>query len=183
MKRKQRRILLTSNILHIFGISILAPVYALYGLTVGANAWQIGASWAVYSFVAGISTIIIGRFIDGVKRDRLFIVVGYLITIIGIALFLFATNATQLYFIMAINAVGVGFYMPAWKALYTKAENKDKIASQWGVFDGTNMIAMAAAALLAGYLVNSGRYNLMFGVIILFYSIATIFVFQLKEKV
>ncbi len=182
MKRKQRRTLLISNILHIFGISILAPVYALYGLTLGANAWQIGASWGIYNLVAGISTIIIGRFIDGSHRNKTFIVIGYTITILGIILFLFATNASQLYMIMAVNAVGVGFYMPAWKAMYTKAENQTKIASEWGVFDGTNMIAMAVAAVLAGYLVNIGRYNIMFGVIIVFYTGATIVVFRLKEK-
>lgn len=70
---------------------------------------------------------------------------------------------------MAVKCTRVGFYMPVLKALYTKAESKGKIASQWGIFDGTNMIAMDAAALLAGYLVNSGKYNLMFGVIIVFY--------------
>lgn len=182
MKSKQRVTLLIANLLHIFGLSILAPVYALYGLTVGANAWQIGATWGLYNLVAGITNILVGRFIDGNKRDRLFIIIGYLITIFGIALFLFATNPTQLYFIMVVNAIGVGLYMPAWKALYTRAENKNKIASEWGIFDGTNMIAMAGAAVLAGYLVNSGKYNIMFGVIIVLYSLATIFAFKLKEK-
>lgn len=182
MKKQQRTRLLIANTLHIFGISVLAPVYALYGLEVGANAWQIGASWGIYNLVAGISTILLGRFIDGVKRDKAFLVVGYLISILGISLFFFVQGPTQLYIVMAVNAVGVGFYMPSWKALYTKAENRGKIASQWGMFDGINMIAMAGAALTAGYLVNSGKYYLMFGLIIVLYSAATVFAFSLNEK-
>lgn len=180
MKTKQRKILLVSNFLHIFGLSILAPVYALYGLKLGANAWQIGASWGLYNLVAGITVIIIGKMIDGNKRDKAFIITGYLITIVGIILFMFAKNPTQLYFIQIVNAVGVGFYMPAWKALYTRAENKGRLASQWGMFDGGNMIAMAGAAVIAGYLVNSNRYTIMFGVIIILYGLSTIFSLRLK---
>lgn len=182
MKKKQRIRLLIANTLHIFGISVLAPVYALYGLKIGANAWQIGFSWGIYSMVAGISTILLGRLIDGVKRDKNFLVTGYIISIVGIALFFFVQDPTQLYAVMAINAIGVGFYMPSWKALYTKSENRDKIASQWGMFDGINMIAMAGAALTAGYLVNIGKYNIMFGLIIALYSIATIVALTLGEK-
>lgn len=181
MKQQQRSRLLIANILHIFGLSVLAPIYALFGLTVGANAWQIGASWGLYNLIGGLSIIVIGRFIDGVKRDKLFVIIGYLITIVGISLFFFVSNPTQLYFILSINALGLGFYMPAWKSLYTKAETKGKLASQWGVFDGTNMIAMALAATLAGYLANTQRYNYIFVIIIIFYSLATLVALSINK--
>ncbi len=181
MKKQQRKRLLLANLLHIFGLSVLAPIYALFGLTVGANAWQIGASWGLYNLVGGISTIVIGRFIDGFKRDRLFVIIGYLITIVGISFFFFVSNPTQLYLVLTINAVGLGFYMPAWKSLYTKAETKGKLASQWGVFDGTNMIAMALAATLAGYLANTQRYNYIFVIIIIFYSLATLVALSINK--
>jgi MFS family permease len=181
-KQKQRRLLLYTNFVHIFGLSILAPVYALYGLKLGATAWQIGASWGLYYLIAGVGNIIVGRWIDGTGRNRMFVVSGYILTIVGIILFLFAKSPSQLYIIQAVSALGLALYMPAWKALYTRSENRDRLASQWGLFDGTNMIAMAGAAILAGYLVNINKYTLMFSVIIALYGISTVMALRLKAS-
>ncbi len=161
---------------------MLATVYALYSLKLGASPWQIGASWGLYNLVAGVGVIIVGRWIDGEGRNRLFIVSGYFLTIVGVALFLRATRPSQLYFIQCVNALGVALYMPAWKALYTRSEDRKRLASQWGLFDGSNMIAMAGAAVLAGYLVNINKYTLMFTVIIVLYGLSTIYSLQLKGK-
>lgn len=182
-KQKQRRLLLYTNFVHIFGVSVLSPVYALYGLKLGATPFQIGASWAIYNLVAGVGNIIVGRWIDGAGRNRRFVVSGYCLTIVGVVLFLLAKTPSQLYIIQCVNAVGLALYMPAWKALYTKSENRNHLAGQWGLFDGTNMIAMAGAALLAGYLVNINEYTLMFLVIIAFYGLSTLMALRLKSDV
>lgn len=181
-KQKQRRLLLYANFVHIFGLSVLAPVYALYGLTLGASPWQIGASWGLYNLVAGVGNIIVGRWIDGAGRNKLFVVSGYTLTIVGITLFLFAKTPSQLYLIQCVNALGLALYMPAWKALYTRSENKNRLASQWGLFDGTNMLAMAGAAVIAGYLANIHRYTVLFVVIIILYGLSTFIALRLKSR-
>lgn len=181
-KQTQRRLLLYANFIHIFGLSILAPIYALYGLKLGATPWQIGASWGLYNLIAGLGNIIVGRWIDGTGRDRLFVVSGYFLTIIGIMLFLIAKTPRDLYIIQSVSALGLALYMPAWKALYTRCANRNKLASQWGLFDGSNMIAMAGAALIAGYLANINKYTLLFVVIIGLYAISTLLALRIKAR-
>lgn len=182
MKARQRRILLIANFIHIFGLSMLAPMYALYGLHIGATAWEIGASWGLYNLVAGIMNIVFGMIEDRRAYNKRYIVLGYLFTAVGVAMFFMVTHPAQLYLVQAVNAVGLGLYMPAWKALYTAAEDNNKRASQWGLFDGSNMIAMAGAALLAGWLVNEGDFAALFGVIVGLYLISTMVIVPLAQK-
>ena len=151
---------------------MLATVYALYAVKIGATPLQIGISLGLYNLAAGLLVIVIGRFEDGSKRQGTMVVTGYAITILAVILFLFVTKPTQLYFVQIINAVGLGLYMPAWKSIYSRNELHGHEASQWGVFDGGNMIIMALAALTAGYLVNVGAYRSLFLVIAAFYTVA-----------
>lgn len=171
-KQKLRNTLLLANFLHIFGVSMLAPMYALYGVSIDASIEVIGGSWGLYNLVGGVTNIISGRLVDGISRTGKIISLGYFVTLLALLMFLGIKHPSQLFLVQAIHGLGVGIYMPAWKSLYTRNEDRKKISSQWGIFDGGNMISMAVAATAAGLIVDRWSYKILFLTTFAFYTLA-----------
>ena len=182
MKSKQKSILLYSNFFHVFGQAMIASVFAIFALRIGASPWQIGLIIGLYNLTAGLVNIFVGRFEDGKARMKAFVLTGYLLTIISMILFIFVTKASELYYVQALTAIGVGIYSPAWKSLYTQSQTKGKEASLWGVFDGGNMIVYSGAAVIAGWLANMNAFHLMFMVVVVLYLISASFALALEIK-
>lgn len=161
---------------------MLAPMYALYGISIGASIGVIGASWGLYNLVGGVTNVISGRLVDGVNRTGKIISLGYFITLIALLLFLRVKVPSQLFLVQAIHGLGVGIYMPAWKLLYTRNEDKKRVSSEWGIFDGGNMISMAIAATAAGLLVERWSYKVLFLSTFAFYTVAFIISFKIRKQ-
>jgi MFS family permease len=168
------RFLLLSNYLNVFGFALFSPFYALFALRVGAGAFQIGIAWSIYMAVAGSLIIIIGRAEDRLPDKRKMVVSGYFWLSIGALLFLLVKSPTSLFLVLAINAVGPGILMPAWKSTYAHLEDRGKEASEWSFFDGGNMLCIALAALVGGYLVKEHGFRVIFVMMFIIQLIAAL---------
>lgn len=172
--RKQIKILLLCSYLNVFAYALFSPLYAIFVQKLDSNLFVISSSWGVYALFQGVVMIIFGKVEDRLTDKRPMIVAGYFLLAIGAVSFAFITTITQLYLVQAINAVANGILLPAWKSVYSKAQDKGKEAQEWSLFDGGNLILVSIAAFTGGYLVTKvGFTNLFF--IIFFVQLLTAF--------
>ena len=160
--RPIQKLLLISNYVNLFGFALFSPLYALFALDIGAGAFQTGIAYGLYVGLAGVLIIVLGKLEDGSKHKRKLVVFGYFWLAFASLLFLLVKSPVSLYVVQAINAIGQGILIPAWKATYSHYEDKGKEASEWSLFDGGNLIFTAIAAVIGGYLVKLYGFHIIF---------------------
>lgn len=173
MKRLPR-ILLISNYINLFGFALFMPLYALFARDVGATPFETGIAYGLYTGLAGVLMILIGRIEDHIKRKLHLIVFAYFWLACAALLFLFVDDPTSLYIVQGVNAIGAGMLMPAWKASFAKHQDKGKEASEWSLFDGGNYIGIAIAATIGGYVVKMYGFDTIFIAMFVIQCIAAI---------
>ena len=95
---KSLRILITVNTVMVFIIGMLAPFYAVFVQKIGGNIAFAGFSWALFSIVAGVLTLLFGRWQLKVKEQELLLALGYLIRGIVFLSYAFMGSIAQLIF-------------------------------------------------------------------------------------
>jgi len=120
------RYLLIANYINLLGFAMFSPLYALFPLRIGAQAFETGAAWATYTAIAGILIIIFGKMEDSFRKKHELIVVGYFWLALGALAFLLAKSPLSLFVVLGFNAIGAGILVPAWKAAYTHLKTRVK---------------------------------------------------------
>lgn len=163
------RFLLISNHLNTVSFAILGPLYSLLVLNKGGSAFHAGASWALFSIVAGILMFYFAKVEDHVaKNRRMMIVVGYFILSLGALGYLLVNDLFSLYAVQLINAAGIGMLDPALKSLFSRDEDAGKEAEEWADLDGWDHILMGIGAFIGGYIiVLFNFYTLLFLIFLL----------------
>jgi len=146
LKGHKRRILLGVNFLSVFGWSLLSPLYAIYVTELGGNAQTASLAWAFYTLVGGVLIITLGWIENRLIQKERILAIGYLLQTLGTILLFLATNISLMIAGYAVYAVGTGFVTPVWKHVFTKVAVRSHDTSQWGIFDGGNMLLVSAAA-------------------------------------
>lgn len=118
------RLLLMSNYINLFGFALFSPFYALFTLKVGANAFQTGAGWALYTAIEGILIITFGKIEDHIVRKERMVALGYFWLAFAALAYLLVHNTTSLFIVLAVNAIGNGILMPAWKSRAIRSLSK-----------------------------------------------------------
>ncbi len=124
--------------------------------------FTIASSWGVYTLTTGIMILILGALENRIRNKKLMVVVGYFVLALGALSFLLVTNVMQLFMVQIFNAIGLGIVTPAWKTVYSKAEDRGKETNEWAFYDGGNMILMAIGAFLGGFLITKYGFSVVF---------------------
>lgn len=156
------RNLLISNYSAYVAAGLLTPVYALYVLSIGGNAFDAGATNATFYITAGLLMLILAGRQDRAKDRRKSLVAGFLIESIGSLLLLTVNTITGLYAVQVIHAIGVSLWVPALKAAYAKLEDSGHEASEWSWFEGGDHIITGAAALAGGSIIALLSFKITF---------------------
>ena len=181
--KQQLKILLYSNYFNIFAYSLLGPIYALFVLQVGGSAFHVGATWALYMFVAGLVAFYFSKIADhSGKNRRTFIITGYFLMALASLAFVFVDNLMQVYFVQFLTALGVGMLDSSWKASFAKYEDKGKEVQEWALFDGGDRILIALAAFLGGLFVTYFSFKVLFIIIFVIELIAAVFSIKMIKK-
>ncbi|MCK5710498.1 MAG: MFS transporter [Deltaproteobacteria bacterium] len=100
------RILLVTNAMILLAGAMLGPIYAIFVEKVGGNLLDASIAVSLFALVAGLSTLISGRYTDKVKEEGLIVVLGYSITGIGNLLYIRVDTIWFLFFIQIIIGLG-----------------------------------------------------------------------------
>lgn len=159
---KSLKILIIANTTMVFIIGMLAPFYAVFVQEIGGNIAFAGLSWAVFSIVAGVLTLLFGNWQLRIKEQELLLALGYLIRGIVFLSYAFMGSIAQLIFTQILWGIGVALGTPAFDAIYSSHTDKEGSIVQWGQWEGIAAIATGMAAIVGGILIQSVGYSLVF---------------------
>lgn len=117
---KALRILLLTNSLVLIAGAMLGPIYALFVEEIGGDLLSASSTGGIYALVAGITTLIAGRYADKIKEAELILIVGYLTMGTGFLMYIGVSSIWTLFIVQSIIGFSQALYSPAFDALYSK---------------------------------------------------------------
>ena len=74
---------------------MLGPIYALFVEKVGGDLMDASIAGSIFALVAGITTLISGKYTDKTKENELVVVLGYTIMGIGFLLYFWVSSVMR----------------------------------------------------------------------------------------
>jgi hypothetical protein len=150
--KKQKTILklLGINAFIVFGWGMFAPFVVIIGQSQGLSIKDAGFAWGFYSLITGIVMLILGKFEDSAQKHGLMSFIGICLLALGSVA---GYMLDSIYPALGLYALGFGMIVPAFKVLYSKAQNSGNEATEWSWMEGGNMLIMSAAAFIAAIIV------------------------------
>ena len=180
---KSLKILLATNALILFAGAMLGPIYAIFVTEIGGDIFDAGIAGAIFALVAGITTLISGKYVDKIKENELVLIIGYLIMGAGFLFYIWVNSIIMVFMAQAIVGIGEALYSPAFNVLYSKHLDKGKAGREWGAWESTNYFAIAIAAGFGGLLASQFGFKPLF-IIMSFLAVASAtYLYFLPRKV
>lgn len=180
---KGLRILLATNALILMSAAMLGPILALYVEDIGGDLLDASFAAATFAIVAGITTLLIGRWTDKVAENELIIVAGYAILGIAFFSFLFVDSVTDLFMVQILIGFGEAIYSPAFDAVYTKHLTDGKSGSGWGAWEAMNYFMITAGATIGGFIASRYGFSPLFIIMGTLSISAAAYIYFLPRKV
>lgn len=180
---KALRILIMVNTTMVFVVGLLGPFYATFVQKIGGNIAFAGFSWAVFSIVAGVLTLLFAKWQLKVKEQELLLALGYLIRGLVFISYAFMGSITQLIFTQVLWGVGAALGTPAFDAVYSAHTTKEDSIVQWGQWEGIAAIATGIAALIGGVLIQEIGYSVVFMGMAVICFLLGIYIWRLPREV
>jgi len=159
------KILLAANFVNNFAFSFFQPLFALFVAKLDPNPAMAGIAWSVNMFVLAVLILIFGKFENKLQHHEKLVVLGYLLMSVGALSYLLVHSIWQLFAVQAFNAIGLGMSMPAFRTLFTKAEDKGRITVEWSFADANIRFATAAGATIGGLVLKFAGFSALFTLI------------------
>jgi predicted MFS family arabinose efflux permease len=177
------RILITANTTMVFVIGLLAPFYAIFVKKLGGDIAFAGFSWAIFSIVAGVLTLLFAKWQLKVKEQELLLALGYLIRGLVFLSYAFMASIAQLIFTQVLWGVGAALGTPAFDAVYSAHTNKEDSIVQWGQWEGIASIATGLAAIIGGILIQEIGFPVVFIGMAIISFLLGIYIWKLPREV
>jgi len=159
---KSLRILIVANTLMVFIVGMLAPFYAVFVQKIGGNIAFAGFSWALFSIVAGVLTLLFSNWQLKVKEQELLLALGYFIRGMVFLSYAFMGSITQLISTQVLWGIGVALGTPAFDVVFSSHTTQKDSIFQWGQWEGIAAIATGLAAIIGGILIQTIGYSSVF---------------------
>lgn len=135
----------------VLGFSLVAPIFPLYVIDLGASYTLLGFIISVYGAVQLITQIPIGRLSDRRGRKSL-IILGLMTFALLPPLYIYATNAYILIPIRILGGIGASAVWPLAMALIIDKVGSRSRGASIGRYNAAFYSAMAVGPLIGGYL-------------------------------
>ena len=179
---KQLKLFLGMETFFVMALGMFGLIYAIFVQKIGGGILDVGTAWSIYMIVSGVGIYIMGKFHDIHQRDKLFIILGYLLVSASYLGYYFVSNVTQLFFIQVVIGLSSVICVPAMYSFYSKYVEKGKFASQWAAWDSLYRILQGAMALVGAFLAKVYGFKTLFLSMFLLSLIGLGFATQLKDK-
>ncbi len=177
------KILLATNAMILTAGAMLGPIYALFVADVGGDLMDASIAGGIFAFVAGIVTLLSGKYSDSVKENELIMVLGYCVMGIGFLLYLWANSVIVLFIIQAIIGLGEAIYSPAFDAIYSNNIEKESSGSQWSLWEAMNYFVTAIGACIGGVVATYLGFNALFVIMSLLCFGSGIYIYRLQRDI
>jgi len=166
---KSLRVLIATNTVMVFIIGMFSPFYAVFVQKIGGGIAFAGFSWAIFSIVAGVLTLLFSRWQMKIKEQELLLALGYFIRGAVFLSYAFMDSITQLIITQILWGVGVALGTPAFDSIYSSHTDKTTNSIvQWGQWEGIAAIAIGLAAIIGGVLIQAvGYFSVFIGMSVL----------------
>ncbi|MBD3311431.1 MAG: MFS transporter [Candidatus Magasanikbacteria bacterium] len=180
---KALRVLLSTNAMILLAAAMLGPIYALFVTEIGGDLMDASIAGGIFAFVAGLVTLISGKYSDRVKENELIVVLGYFIMGLGFLLYFWVSSIIFLFIVQAIIGLGEAIYSPAFDAVYSKHIDGHKSGTQWGVWESMNYFATAIGAVVGGGLATLFGFRALFIIMAILCFSSGLYIYRLKRSV
>ena len=180
---RARRILLFANAIANGSTALLGPIYAIYVEKIGGGILEVAGSYTVYCLAYGILMLVFGRWEDKFKETEYFLAAGVIISAIGFAGYLTASNILHLVIIQGILGVAFALMTPAQDALYTKHLDRGKFGTEWGTWEAVFWITEGVGAFLGGMIANFVGFQALFMVMMSISFLTGLYILFLPRKI
>ncbi len=177
------RILIAANTMMVFIIGLFAPFYAVFVQKIGGGIVFAGFSWALFSIVAGVLTLLFSRWGLRVKEEELLLALGYIIRGVVFLSYAFMGSMQQLIFTQVLWGIAAALGNPAFDAVYTRHTTQSDSIVQWGHWEGIASIADGVAALIGGLLILHFGYEAIFMSMAVLSFLLGIYIWRLPREV
>ncbi len=180
---KAIRILLTTNGFILIASAMLAPIYALFVEEIGGDLLSASYAFAVFAFVAGVTTLFSGKYADKLKNNSRIMVFGYGLIGLGFLGFTLVSSVVGLLIIQVVIGIGHAVYSPAFDAAYSEHLDTRKSGREWGAWEAINYFTAAAGAILGGLFVTLFGFDAMFIIMALLCFMSAAYIFRLPKRI
>ena len=160
--RQILKILLLSSFFFNLAAGLLGPIYAVFVERIGGNLIMTGGAAAAFSIVSGILIYIFAKWEDKIKHQENIIILGRLLSFIGITGYIFVQSVVHLFAVEILLGIATAFSTPAYDSLYSKNLQKGKFASQWGSWESMYSITVGIAAIIGGIVAQQYGFKVLF---------------------
>lgn len=171
-----------ANTLWFLSAGLLGPFFTTFYEKMGGGIFDIAWAWAIYFFVVGIFSILIGKISDGPASKARLMFWGYVLTTVFTFGYLWVDNSWKMIVDQIGLGIGAAFAYPMWEALYAQFEDHKKAGSTWGMADGSTKIVTGIGILLGGWIIAHYSFQALFiamGVVQLF---ATVYIAKILGR-
>lgn len=161
--KRALKILLLADSLYTLSAGMLGPIYAIFVLEkVKGDILTTSISWAIFTFVSGLSIVLLSRLAEKTKETELWVIAGYFLASLGYIGYIFISNVAGLFIVQILLGLGAAINKPAYDAVYSRHLEKEKFVTQWGLWEAKESMVGALAAVAGGLLVTFFSFNLLF---------------------
>ena len=163
--------------------AMLGPIYALFVEKVGGDLMDASIAGSIFALVAGLTTLISGKYSDKIKENELVVVLGYTLMGVGFLLYFWVTSVIFLFIVQAIIGLGEAIYAPAFDSVYSKHLDGHKSGRQWGAWESMNYFTTAIGAIIGGGFVTLFGFQPLFVIMAMLCFSSAIYIYHLKRSV
>jgi MFS family permease len=171
--RKWLKILIVADFFVSLGIGMITPIYAIFVENIGGDILAASSAWAVFAFSSGALMYVFGRWEDRKKYYSEMLFIAYLIQTFAFLGYMFVGNVIELLAVQLMLGISNAIIYPTADTLYSKHLDKGRDASEWGIWEGMDMIGAAVAALIGGIIANFFGFRSLFIVMFIFGIVGT----------
>lgn len=176
------KVLLATNALVLIAGAMLGPIYALFVEEIGGDLLDASLAFAVFAFVAGLTSLVSGKYADQIKENELILVVGYVIMGFGFLSYLWVDSILTLFLAQVVVGLGEAIYVPAFDAVFSKHLDDGHSGKEWGTWEAVNYFMTAIGSIGGGFLVTQFGFEVLFWVMGSLCFFSAVYIWLLPRK-
>ncbi|MCX6824306.1 MAG: MFS transporter [candidate division SR1 bacterium] len=176
------RLLLSAYSVSMFSEGVLLPIYAVFVQKIGGDILDASGAMAVFLISQGIFTIIIQRMKRTYKHHITMMIVGWIIWLMGIALYLAVSSTRMLFITQILVAMGNAIADPIFDKELADHTDKNNKLFERGLREGLQDIISGLAAIIGGLIAVFLGFKMLIGFMILTGTISLIIILLYVKK-
>jgi MFS family permease len=111
------------------------------------------------------------------------LIIGTLFQVLASFILIIVNSKEGLIIAQFCFGIGFGMGVPALRVIYGSMLKKGRLATEWGLMDGGNMLVMSFAAVAGGYVYQYGTPTTLYAIMLLAYSLSALLYFILIKSI